>query len=190
MAIKTRDRLIEVARKLFLLKGIENTTMLDIANASDNGRRTIYSYFKNKSDIYSAVIERESENYVKSVREIASGEECPTEKLTHFIMERFRTLKDATGHKESILSWFTPDLSKTEKIRKAIFAKEESIVCDIIREGVASGDFDADRATAVPHMLPAMIRAIWNETEGGNDEDTEKTETSFVSFVINGLKKH
>ena len=48
MVIKTRDRLIEVARKLFLNKGIENTTMIDIANASDNGRRTVYSYFKNK----------------------------------------------------------------------------------------------------------------------------------------------
>lgn len=48
MVIKTRDRLIEVARKLFLNKGIENTTMIDIANASDNGRRTVYSYFKIK----------------------------------------------------------------------------------------------------------------------------------------------
>ena len=42
MVIKTRDRLIEVARKLFLNKGIENTTMIDIANASDNGRRSIF----------------------------------------------------------------------------------------------------------------------------------------------------
>ncbi|WP_304467832.1 TetR family transcriptional regulator, partial [uncultured Muribaculum sp.] len=44
MAIKTREKLIEVARQLFARKGIENTTMNDIANASEKGRRTIYTY--------------------------------------------------------------------------------------------------------------------------------------------------
>ena len=46
MVSKTRDILIEVARQLFARKGIENTTMNDIAEASDKGRRTIYTYLK------------------------------------------------------------------------------------------------------------------------------------------------
>ena len=46
MASKTREKLIEVARQLFAHKGIENTTMSDIATASEKGRRTIYTYFK------------------------------------------------------------------------------------------------------------------------------------------------
>ena len=50
MVSKTRDRLIEVARQLFVYKGVENTTMNDIAAASDKGRRTIYTYFKNKKE--------------------------------------------------------------------------------------------------------------------------------------------
>ena len=64
MVNKTRDKLIEVARQLFVHKGIENTTMNDIANASDKGRRTIYTYFKNKREIYNAVVDRESEHLV------------------------------------------------------------------------------------------------------------------------------
>ena len=52
MVSKTRDILIEVARQLFARKGIENTTMNDIAEASDKGRRTIYTYFKNKREIF------------------------------------------------------------------------------------------------------------------------------------------
>ena len=51
MVLKTREKLIEVARQLFVNKGIENTTMNDIANASDKGRRTIYTYFKNKKEV-------------------------------------------------------------------------------------------------------------------------------------------
>ncbi len=48
MVLKTRERLIEVARQLFAHKGVANTTMNDIAEASEKGRRTIYTYFKNK----------------------------------------------------------------------------------------------------------------------------------------------
>ena len=61
MVSKTRERLIEVARQLFLKKGVENTTMNDIATASEKGRRTIYTYFKNKREIFNAVIEQQSE---------------------------------------------------------------------------------------------------------------------------------
>ena len=51
MVLKTRDKLIEVARQLFAQKGEENTTMNDIAVASEKGRRTVYTYFKNKKEI-------------------------------------------------------------------------------------------------------------------------------------------
>ena len=39
--------------------GVENTTMNDIALASKKGRRTLYTYFKSKEDIYLAVVESE-----------------------------------------------------------------------------------------------------------------------------------
>jgi len=70
MVSKTRERLIEVARQLFARKGVEHTTMLDIANASDKGRRTLYTYFKNKREIHQAVIEHESEQLEAHQRQI------------------------------------------------------------------------------------------------------------------------
>ena len=42
---KTRQLLVDVARQLFAKKGLENTTMNDIAVASGKGRRTLYTYF-------------------------------------------------------------------------------------------------------------------------------------------------
>ncbi|MDE5642127.1 MAG: TetR family transcriptional regulator, partial [Muribaculaceae bacterium] len=43
MVVKTREKLIEVARQLFMIKGLENTTMNDIANFYDNGSSYIYT---------------------------------------------------------------------------------------------------------------------------------------------------
>lgn len=42
--IKTRQKLVDVARQLFAKNGIANTTMNDIAVASGKGRRTLYTY--------------------------------------------------------------------------------------------------------------------------------------------------
>ena len=52
---KTRQKLVDVARQLFAKNGLENTTMNDIALQSGKGRRTLYTYFKSKEEIYYAV---------------------------------------------------------------------------------------------------------------------------------------
>ena len=49
--VKTRIKLVDVARQLFAKKGLENTTMNDIAQASGKGRRTLYTYFKSKEEL-------------------------------------------------------------------------------------------------------------------------------------------
>ena len=89
MASKTRERLLEVAHQLFASNGVERTTMNDIATASDKGRRTIYTYFKNKREIYEAVIERESEAIVMKLRGIVNSDIEPEEKLRRFLNARF-----------------------------------------------------------------------------------------------------
>lgn len=69
---KTRHKLVDVARQLFAKNGLENTTMNDIARASGKGRRTLYTYFKSKEDVYYAVIESELERLSDKMDEVAA----------------------------------------------------------------------------------------------------------------------
>ena len=62
--------MVDVARQLFAMNGMENTTMNDIALASKKGRRTLYTYFKSKEDIYYAVIESELERNIWMVEKV------------------------------------------------------------------------------------------------------------------------
>ena len=84
---KTRQKLVDVARQLFAKNGIANTTMNDIAKASDKGRRTLYTYFKSKEDIYYAVIEGELERLSDKLDEVAArwhrNEYRPTTRLSN-----------------------------------------------------------------------------------------------------------
>ena len=113
--VKTRDKLIDIARQLFAHKGIENTTMNDIAIAAEKGRRTIYTYFKNKRDIYNAVVETESDKVLSKLSEIAKLQIPADEKLMEFIFQRFDAMKDLVHRNGSLRAGFFRDVRKVER---------------------------------------------------------------------------
>ena len=86
MAIaKTRNLLVDVARRLFAKNGYENTTMNEIAVASNKGRRTLYTYFKSKEEIYLAVIQTELTRLYERLEEVARKNIAPEDKVVQLI---------------------------------------------------------------------------------------------------------
>ncbi|MCM1021587.1 MAG: TetR/AcrR family transcriptional regulator [Muribaculum sp.] len=163
MSVKTRERLIEVARQLFAHKGMENTTMIDIANASYKGRRTIYTYFKNKREIYNAVIESESEQLVKQLRYIASADMTPIEKLEKFIDVRIDIVEETVSRQYDtpmFRTLFLREVRRMERIRKAAIEKELELLQQILSDGIKGGYFVADKAHGVYDMMLMLFQGI------------------------------
>lgn len=141
MVSKTRDKFIEVARQLFARKGVENTTMNDIASASSKGRRTIYTYFKSKTEIFNAVIETESDKILSRLRLILAKQISPEDKFREYVAARFEAMKDIVGRNGSLKAGFFRDVRKVERAQRLIAAKEVALLSDILEDGIASGDF-------------------------------------------------
>ena len=85
---KTKARLVDVARQLFAKMGVENTTMNDIALASKKGRRTLYTYFKSKDEIYLAVVESELDILSDMMKRVADKDISPDKKIIEMIYTR------------------------------------------------------------------------------------------------------
>lgn len=195
MVLKTREKLIEVARQLFANKGIENTTMNDIANASDKGRRTIYTYFKNKKEIYNAVIERESEHLVSRLREIVTLNISPVEKLRRFLEIRFDLIKDSSSAQNDPLKrFFMRDVKRGERIRKLALEKERVLLSEILKEGISQGFFDSQQCETFDPVRIMVIQGIDfsylrdNFIEIGVDES--KFLNEIIEFILNALKRN
>ena len=90
---KTRAKLVDVARQLFAKKGVEETTMNDIAVASKKGRRTLYTYFKSKEQIYMAVVESELEFLSDKMNGVAMKNISPSEKILELIATHLDAIK-------------------------------------------------------------------------------------------------
>ena len=84
---KTKAKLVDVARQLFAKMGVENTTMNDIALASKKGRRTLYTYFKSKDEIYLAVVESELDILSDMMKRVAEKNISPDEKLLEMLLD-------------------------------------------------------------------------------------------------------
>ncbi|MDE6826614.1 MAG: TetR family transcriptional regulator [Paramuribaculum sp.] len=191
MVSKTRDKLIEVARQLFAHKGIENTTMNDIAAASDKGRRTIYTYFKNKRDIFNAVIERESEQLISRLRVIKEADMPPVEKLTDYLRVRFDFLMEAVPRHDGLLQILGRDFRKMDRIRRLALVKEMDMFKNVIAEGVETGEFDPAQAARLPYVESMVFQGIDYCNLRGFFQEHDISVTAIrddvIRFMIKGL---
>lgn len=57
-ALETRNRLLDAAERVFQVKGVSGTTLGDIATAAGATRGAVYHHFKDKADLFNAMMER------------------------------------------------------------------------------------------------------------------------------------
>ena len=136
---KTRQKLLEVARELFAHKGLEATTMNDIAAASGRGRRTLYTYFRNKEEIYYAVIEEELERLSEKMDEVAVMDVEPEEKIFTLIYTHLSIIRDTVARNGTLRAEFFRNIWMVEKVRKAFDVEEHRILQKVLQEGVDKG---------------------------------------------------
>ncbi len=186
MVLKTREKLIEVARQLFAHKGVAKTTMNDIANASEKGRRTIYTYFRNKKEIYAAVLETESETMVAALREVAGGHGTPGERLAALI--RFRIEHNTVQSMSSLRSWLKLEPRRAERINHIVTEKNKQIIRNLLDEGCAAGEFRPERCALLQDFLEECITRLYiNRADAANPERGRQAIENFIRFIITDI---
>jgi len=72
-ALATRDRLLDAAELVFSEKGVSRTSLSDIAESAGASRGAIYWHFKNKSDLFNAMMDRTSLPLEDALRQDEGG---------------------------------------------------------------------------------------------------------------------
>ena len=86
---KKRDSLLETAFQLFMTKGIQNTSVSDIAEQAGVAKGTFYLYFKDKHDIHNRLISHKSsqlfQNAVKEYQKLSEPIISFEERMIFFV---------------------------------------------------------------------------------------------------------
>jgi AcrR family transcriptional regulator len=158
--LKTRAKLVDVARQLFAKKGVEDTTMNDIAQASKKGRRTLYTYFKSKEQIYMAVVESELEMLSTQMEKAASKPVSPDKKILELIMTHLDAIKMVVYRNGTLRADFFRDIWRVEAMRKEFDRKETALFRRVLHEGKELNLFDIDNVEITADILHYCIKGI------------------------------
>lgn len=79
-----REQILDGAKRIFLRDGFDAASMNDITREAGVSKGTIYVYFENKEDLFGALIERERNRVVETVRSVLDNHETMEEALYSF----------------------------------------------------------------------------------------------------------
>ncbi|MDU1905344.1 MAG: TetR family transcriptional regulator [Dysgonomonas sp.] len=194
MAItKTRNMLIDVARQLFAKLGVENTTMNDIALASHKGRRTLYTYFNNKNEVYKAVVETELDKMITALQEVVNKDLPADEKLMLFFYTRLDAVKNVVARNGNLRADFFRDIWRVQTVRKAFDRKETEILKQILQEGIEQGTLTMPDVDLTADILHNALRGLEVPYIRGYikpmDADNKRRYLNIYHLLFQGIKK-
>ena len=173
---KTRKTIIDAARQLFALQGFHNVTIGEIAIKARKGRRTVYSHFKNKEEIYDAVVENELDILSDMLLQVASRHCPPDKKLIELIFARLDTIRTVVSRNGNLHADFFRDIIRVENVRRKFDSKEIALIKTILIEGVGQGLFhiqDIDITAKIIHYcvkgseVPYILGKLTGELSSG-----------------------
>ena len=189
---KTRDMLVDVARQLFARMGVDNITMNDIAQASGKGRRTLYTYFKNKNEIYLAVVESELSQLHRVLMDVSEKTLPADEKLITFIYTRLDAIKALVFRNGTLRATFFRDIWRVEKVRKDFDVLEVKLLKNILDDGVKEGIFSMPdteiTALVLHHALKGLEVPYIRGMMGDSISKRIKRRDNVINLIFNGIK--
>ncbi len=189
---KTKARLVDVARQLFAKMGVENTTMNDIALASKKGRRTLYTYFKSKDEIYWAVVESELDILWDLMKRVSEKNITPDQKVVEMIYTRLDAIKEVVYRNGTLRANFFRDIWRVEKVRKKFDAREITLFKNVLQEGCEKGVFHLDDVEMTAQLMHYCIKGIevpYIRGRIGSGLDVEMRKKYVANIVFGALHK-
>jgi len=189
--LKTKNKIVEVARHLFATKGLEDTTMKDIAEASGIGRRTIYTYFKNREELYWAVIGTELDMLAKKMKAVAIKNIPPAEKIMTLIYTQINSIRDVIIRNGSLKADFFKNTFMVEVVRRKFDQRALKSYETVLKEGKDKGVFHFDDVATVSQIIMFCVKGIevpYMRNNLKSKLDPEAMNRCVRSIVLNALQ--
>jgi len=110
-----QEEIIQAALRLYQKFGPTRVTMDDVANASGRSRTSLYYYYKNRDEIYHAVMEKIADEMAGGIRTAVAGVEGLPDKLYAFCSSKIRS----SGDWKKVLTAMWATMSVEEQSRHA-----------------------------------------------------------------------
>ena len=196
-ALETRTQILDAAERVFHLKGVARTSLNDIAQEAGVTRGAIYWHFKNKHDVFEAMLDRHRlPTEALSQRAEDPNESDPLGRLRDVLIYVLqRTVRDP-GHRRvfEILFYKCEFTKETDplmaRVRDSFLdggAKVRRTLGNAIERGQLPATLNIDRAITLLHVQMTGLLYTWLLLPDSFDLDTEAAD--FVDCYLASLRQ-
>ena len=182
-----RDEVLETAIDLFSERGYAGTSIRDIAKAIDRSVSNVCHYFKNKEDLWLAILEYSVQGLPDRLREIAHGEGEPLERFKRLLRAH---LESSVQHRRESKIFFI-DEERLSPRGKEINRRIQKEILDIYVEQLrilqSHGLVHTRHIKVLAFNMLGTINWYlrWYHARGGLSE--EEVHEEIIGFVLYGM---
>ncbi|HZG14438.1 MAG TPA: TetR/AcrR family transcriptional regulator [Candidatus Bathyarchaeia archaeon] len=130
----TKEKILDVARDLFVTQGYRSVSMRQIAAALGYSHGSIYYHFKSKADLFYSLVNQDFTLLDQKLEEVLLADEEPRQKLFHVLLGFIRFGLEHQSHYEIMFMMKDEELQRYlpsnpdqtyEKFAQAIFSLSE-----------------------------------------------------------------
>ena len=182
-----QETIFRVACRIFRERGYHATSMRAIASALGWQPAALYYYYPSKEDLLFTIMETAVDGLTERVSAAIDPDAPAAQRLEQAITANITTIAD---HLDELSVFLHEMKALSPKRREVLLAKSgryEHIFRNILREGVASGEFDRVDTRLARFMILAACNWLYNWYKPDGSYHPEEIAASFSRMILNGL---
>jgi AcrR family transcriptional regulator len=181
-----REQLIDVGRRLFAERGLEGTSIEEIAARADVSKPVVYEHFGGKEGLYAVVVDREVERFLAMATRLLEGED----KMAKFevaAVELLRYIQDNSDGFRILVRDSNPSSGSGTyaSLISEIASQVEYLLGDVLK----SRGYDPKLAPMYAQMLVGMVAFTGQWWLDARKPELEEVAAHLVNLAWNGLSK-
>jgi len=183
---ETKDKLLNAAEHIFLEKGYDNATTREISARADLGAGTFYVHFRDKREIFDALVRRSNREMHRKWLEARSPDMSVEEQVVAALRVSFEYFRNNAALSRLIYIEGPPvDAEYTMRLHSGVSAELHEILEDGIESGRISEIEPAVLATVIMGISVVMGRWLLSPQPPDNAKEMEE---EIIRFCLRGMR--
>ena len=181
-----REQLLDVGRRLFAERGLDGTSIEEIATRAGVSKPVVYEHFGGKEGLYAVVVDREVERFLAMATDLLQGEDT-MEKFEAAAVELLRYIEDnSDGFRILVRDSHPASGSGTfASLISDIAGQVEYILADFL----SSRGHDPKLAPLYAQMLVGMVAFTGQWWLDARKPKLEEVAANLIDLAWNGLSQ-
>ncbi|MDD5128681.1 MAG: TetR/AcrR family transcriptional regulator [Candidatus Omnitrophica bacterium] len=186
-----RSDILKAAEHLFALKGYHKATIRDIAKEAQYASGTVYLHFKDKNDLYFALLEEKMKSMLFTTKERVAQANDVKKKLEIFVQEGLSFFEKNQDFFRIFISEEDGYFSERKILKSSTGLQTQEYTAGLLREaqkkGLISKDFDAEQIAEVFTSIIKTIILNWLQKKDVRNNNLIDLSGTILRLFLKGV---